>query len=1106
MFRIFVWPLLVVLLPLANAFAGDDEGLPLEGETTLLELNVAEASWVSVSVVPGEDRFVFDLLGDLYSLPLAGGEATPITQGPGFDSQPAVSPDGERLAFISDRDGSDNLWIASLDGNDPRKLSDEQYNNLISPAWSPDSKFLIVTRDADEVELVLFSIDGGSGVVLTDITEEMPGGVGAVFSPDGDYLYYAARARSNGPVDDFPVTQVFRIHLDTGVTEQVTRGEGGGFRPRLSSDGRLLVYGTRHEAQTGLRVRHLETGADRWVTLPVQFDTQENFRPSSRGLLPGYAILPGDDSLLLSADGRFQRVDLATGTRSELAFTANVALEIGPDLTAPWRVPQGPLTATLVQDPVVSPDGETIAASVLTRIHVLEAGETEPRALTPADLWAFKPAWSPDGRHLAFVSWTANDGGHVFRVRANGRGLERLTDYPAFYTDLVWAPDGETLYAMRGNEWMRHQTFSEFTGLGIPLELVSIPARGGGASVIMPAGDARYPHFGPEADRIYLYDGKALFSVAIDGTDRRDHLIVEAPRGNRNSEDPPTAEEIRISPAGDVAVAHVAKQVWAVPIVRAAATVPTVAVASGGALPAARLTDIGADYLGWTPDGEAVVWAIGSTVFRRPLSSVEFYEDEDEEDEEEDEQEDGKGDKADGEDEEAEEPFVPLDEHEAVLATRFAVEVPRDTPAGELLLVGGTVITMAGASTADMARPRRAAILIRDNRIAEVAPLSEMTVPDGVTRIDISGQFVVPGFIDTHAHWEFRTDDVLEPTNWTLAANLAYGVTAGLDVQTSYHDYFVYRDFVETGRSVGSRAFMTGPGIFGNNDFESYDAVESYLRRYSDHYRTPNIKAYLSGNREQRQWIVQASRNLGLLPTTEGGGDQKLNLTHAIDGMHGNEHNMPDTPFFEDVVQLYARTRTAYTPTLIVQYNAEAAREYFFTRTNVHDDPKLQRFYPHNRLDELTRRRPGWMRDEQFRFEEGAAAATALQRAGGLVGVGGHAELQGLGYHWEMWTYAMGGMTPAEVLRAATIDGAHILGAPDDLGSIESGKLADLVILDENPLEDIRHTNSVSRVMKNGRLYDGDTLDEQWPRERSLPAFWWWDATDRRYFPSPATD
>ncbi len=1106
--RSFTRTTLIASLCVSMLASAKEEQLPLTGKTRPLSFMVDNASWVSVAMLPGKDAFVFDLLGDLYELPLHGGDALLISGGLGFDSQPAVSPDGTWIAFISDRDGADNLWIMRPDGSEPRKLSDEQYNPLLSPAWSPDGRFVTVTRDAADIELVTFHVDGGSGVIVKAANAEDLPAVGAAYSPDGRYIYYAAAAGSNGPVDNFPATQIFRVRLRDGVTEQITRGEGGGFKPLLSPDGTLLVYGTRYERDTELRIRSLVTGEDQRLTLPVQHDSQDNFRPSSRGMLPGYTFTDDGQSVVLSAGGKFQKVSLQAGTRETIPFVADVTLAVGPDLTRHWRVPDGPVTAVLAQDPALSKDKNQIVASVLTRLYLLDLDtDVAPRPITPASMWAFKPAWSPDGRWIAFVTWTANDGGHIWRIRSNGRGKpQQLTRHAAFYTDVSFSPDGEQLYALRGNEWMRHQTFSEFTGLGIPLEVISLDSSGGDVRVVMPAGTARYPHFGPETDRLYLYDEDALFSVALDGSDRRDLLVVEAPSGNRNPKEPPKAEQVRISPVGGHAIALVNKQVWVIPLVPAGGNVPTVSV-RGPALPAVQLTDTGADFLDWSNDGSEIYWTIGSTVHRRPLDSIVFFEPADDE-EEALEHAEGHGTKEQDQNDETantEAPVPRLEDDEAVVSLQFEVVLPRNNPIGRLLLQGGNVIAMAGSTTAQMtAVLNNYDILIEGNRIVATGITGSLEVPMGTTVINVAGKYLVPGFIDTHAHWELRTGDVLEPTNWSLIANLAYGVTSGLDVQTSYHDYFAYRDLVATGQSIGQRAFMTGPGIFGNNDFESYEAVKNYLRRYSDHYRTPNIKSYLVGNRKQRQWVVLASQELGLMPTTEGGGDQKLNLTHAIDGMHGNEHNMPDMPFFDDVIALYAKTQTAYTPTLIVQYNAESAREYYFTRTEVHDDAKLARFYPHNRLDELTQRRPGWMRDEMYRFAEGAAAAAAIARAGGLVGVGGHAELQGLGYHWEMQSYVAGGMTPAEVLRAATIDGARILGAPDDLGSIEPGKLADLVVLDANPLDDIRHTTAIGRVVQNGRVYDGNTLDQQYPRVKPLPPFWWWEKDDTHNVPGAA--
>ncbi|MGH9814390.1 MAG: amidohydrolase family protein, partial [Candidatus Acidiferrales bacterium] len=108
--------------------------------------------------------------------------------------------------------------------------------------------------------------------------------------------------------------------------------------------------------------------------------------------------------------------------------------------------------------------------------------------------------------------------------------------------------------------------------------------------------------------------------------------------------------------------------------------------------------------------------------------------------------------------------------------------------------------------------------------------------------------------------------------------------------------------------------------------------------------------------------------------------------------------------------------------------------------------------------------------------------------------IGSHGQLQGLGYHWELWSLAEGGLTPLEALRAATLHGAEIIGYAQDLGSLEPGKLADLIVLDRNPLEDIHNTNSVRYTMINGELFEAETLKQVWPVEKELAPLWWWNS------------
>ncbi len=854
----------------------------------------------------------------------------------------------------------------------------------------------------------------------------------------------------------------------------------------VSPDGTKLVYGTRHETETGLRIRDLQTGADDWLVFPVQRDEQESGGAPSRDVFPSYSFTPDGAALLFTEGGKIRRLDIAAGTVTVIPFTASVQIEVGPELENPYRVEQGPVRAKLAQSPRQSPDGSRLAVSVLTKVYVmdLETG-AEPSRLTEGDHWEFKPTWSPDGQWIAYVTW-GMDGGHIWKTRADGRGdPQQLTSDAAFYTDLVFSPDGSRIVGLRGNAYLRSQTFSEFGGLRIPLDMVWLDADGGAVNLVASSRGVGAPHFGPEADRIYVYTRAGLASMRYDGTDRRTHLKVTGP-ANPRAPQPPAAETVLMSPDGDWALASVGKQLWVVAVPPAGGGVPSVSV-RGPSVPAKRITDIGADYLAWADGGRTVTWGIGSTYYRRPLESVDF------------------GpvlatDSASADstaaatesagatgDSTAAQAKDPLDVDESVESFPVALEFERDTPRGTIVLRNARVIPMVGDEVIESAD-----IVVTDNRFVAVGPSGTVTIPDGAREFDMTGKTIVPGFVDTHAHWEFRTHDVLEPLNWSLLANLAYGVTTGLDVQTATNDYFAYQDLVETGQAIGQRAFMTGPGVFSANDFRSYEATLAYLKRYTEHYRTPNIKSYMVGNRQQRQWVVKASQELGLIPTTEGGRDLKLDLTHAIDGFWGNEHTLPVTPLFNDVAQLFAQTQTAYTPTLLVQYGGPIAEEFFYTTTDVHDDEKLNRFYPHNRIDEMSRRRRIWLRHDEFTFEDASTDAAKIKRAGGLVGVGGHGQLQGLGYHWEMWALGAGGMTPREVLEAATIGGARIIGVAQDLGSIESGKLADFVVLDGNPLDDLRNTNTASHVMKNGTLYDANTLDQIWPVAKPLPELWWW--------------
>lgn len=1055
------------------------------GDETEVAIDVREGTWISLDVSPDGQEIVFDLLGDLYALPIAGGEARALTSGMAWDMQPRYSPDGRWIAFTSDRGGGDNIWVLPRAGGEARQITREDFRLLVSPTWSPDGNFIAARkhftkrRSLGTGEIWLYHVSGGKGLPMTEKPNDQKDVGEPAFSPDGRYLYYSHDA-TPGPFFEYnkdPYAGIYaiqRLERATGRIELLAGGPGGAARPTPSRDGKLLAYvrrvGARPDAPTDtvLYVRDLQSGEERPVARGLDRDNQETW--AIHGVYPAMAFSPDDRAIIYWAGGKIWRVELATGERREVPFHVKATRKVAPAARYPVQVAPPEFPVRMLRWVTTSPDGKSVVYQALGKLYVKTLPEGQPRRLTAqSDHVELYPTFSRDGKWIAYTTWDDQGLGSVRVIPVKGGKPRVLTREPGHYVEPVFSPSGRTLaYRKIGGGYTRTPAWSQELGI------YTVAVKGDTPPLLTSReGDA--PHFGADEDRVFYErsgdDKRELWSVELDGSDAHLHATSEL------------ATVFRVSPDGRWIAWQEGFQALIAPFPATGRTIELGPKMES--VPVARVSKDAGDYLHWSGDSATLRWSLGPRLYTRALAETFAFL------------------RAGATPGVAPAPApTPGAPSAAPAAAPAATTAPADAPSveigfnqptarprGVVALVGARVITMKGDEVISPAT-----IVIEDDRIKAVGPQAQVQIPAGARQIALGGATVIPGLIDVHAHGSAGEDGLIPEQNWVHLAALAFGVTTVHDPSNDTATIFAASELQRAGQIVAPRIFSTGTILYGalapfKAQVDGLDDARAHLRRMQA-VGAFSVKSYNQPRREQRQQILAAARELKMMVVPEGGALYQHNMTMVVDGHTGVEHAMPIGAAYADVMQLWGGTQVGYTPTLGVAYGGLGGEHYWYATGDVWKSPTLSRFVPQFAYAGRAYRRVT-ASEGDWNHVRSARIAKQLSDAGVRVNIGAHGQREGLAAHWELWMLVQGGMTPHEALRAGTLNGARYVGLDADLGSIEPGKLADLVVLAKDPLVEIRNTDSLTHVILGGRVFEAATLGEVggagW---RPQPGFW----------------
>lgn len=1023
------------------------------GQLKAINFSTTEGTWMNLDVSPDGNSIVFDLLGDIYKMPVTGGNAELIAGGLAWEVQPRFSPDSKYISYTSDKDGGDNIWIMNSDGSGKKAITKEDFRLLNNAVWTADSKYLIARkhftghRSLGAGELWMYHVSGGfDGIQLTKRKNDQQDLGEPNISPDGKSVFFSEDV-SPGPYFQYnkdPNGEIYKIkklNFEDGSIESVAGGAGGAVRPQISPDGKMLAYVKRVKLKSQLFVQNLETGEEFPVYEDLSRDQQETW--AIFGVYPNFNWLPDNQTIVFYAKGKIRKVDIITQLNEEIPFSVNVKQNISEALRFEQQVFKDEFDVKMIRQLVTSPDGKKIAFNAAGYIYIKDLPNGKPERITNGTDWEFEPNFSPDGNTIVYTTWNDELRGAIMKLNLKSKTSEKLSQENGFYYTPKFNSKGDLVVYRKGvgNNVLGY-TFGKNPGI------YTMTINGDNVKLVSKEGIK--PQFSNNDSRIYFQttenSKKAFKSCDINGGKSRTHYISEY------------ANEFILSPDDKWLAFNELYQVYLTPFINNASGIEL--SSKNKAFPLRKITRDAGSYIHWSKDSRAIHWTLGPKYFKKEIKDAFDF--------------------ADGSKEKSTSDTIGLD---------INLKLKADVPIGKIALKGARIISMKGDEIIETGT-----IIIDRNKIIAIGKEIDISIPSDARVYNLYGKTIMPGMVDVHAHLNTSPDGISPQQDWSYYANLAYGVTTSHDPSSNTEMAFSQSEMLKSGRLIGPRVYSTGTILYGaDGDFKAVindlDDARSHLKRMQA-VGAFSVKSYNQPRRSQRQQIIQAARELKMEVMPEGGSTFFTNMNMIADGHTGIEHNIPVVPVYKDVTEFWNASKTAYTPTLIVSYGSQFGENYWYDRTNVWENQKLIEFTPRPVLDSRSRRRTTSEYGDYGHIEV-SKAVNQIAKGGTKINIGAHGQLQGLGAHWELWMLEQGGMKPFDILKAATIHGASYLGMDKEIGSLEKGKLADLIVLNDNPLEDIRNSEKIQYVMINGRLFDAESMSELSDTVKPRSKFWW---------------